>query len=96
MNHHAFFIIFDSSRNKSEFIQKLKELYNVNAYIGYMPLHSSIKGIKLGYKPSDLPLTEDLASRLARLPFYTELGLINEQLDYTLSSIVSVLNSIYK
>tara|TARA_Y100001968_G_C19444712_1_gene764655 strand:- start:1484 stop:2638 length:1155 start_codon:yes stop_codon:yes gene_type:complete len=96
LNNHAFFIILDSSLNKSKFLQRLKDLFNVNAYIGYVPLHSSVKGIKLGYKSNDLPLTEDLASRLVRLPFYTELALVNEQLEYTLSSILSVLNSIYK
>ena len=66
----------------------------VSAYIGYLPLHSSPKGITFGYKPSDLPITEDLASRIVRLPFYTELGEIG--LDYCIKSMKEVLNKIYK
>ena len=38
-----------------------------------MPLHSSPMGKKFGYKPNDLPKTENLASRIVRLPFYTDL-----------------------
>lgn len=34
-----------------------------------MPLHSAPYGQKLGYKPEDVPLTEDLGNRIARLPF---------------------------
>tara|TARA_Y100000589_G_scaffold329009_1_gene374478 strand:- start:13610 stop:14764 length:1155 start_codon:yes stop_codon:yes gene_type:complete len=95
INHHAFFIIFDTSINKSKFLERLKNIYNVSAYIGYQPLHSSIKGKQLGYKPDDLPITEDLASRIARLPFYTELGVKKEYLTYACNSIKKVLDSIY-
>ena len=74
INHHAYFIIFNNFKNRSIFLKNLKELFDVSAYIGYQPLHSSIKGRKLGYLPEDLPITEELASRIVRLPFYTELG----------------------
>ena len=30
-------------------------------------------GQKFGYRPGDLPLTEDLAARLLRLPFFYEI-----------------------
>ncbi len=95
INHHAFFVIFDIPINKSKFLERLKNLYNVSAYIGYQPLHSSIKGKQLGYKPDDLPITEDLASRIVRLPFYTELGAKKDQLEYACNSIKKVLDSIY-
>ncbi len=96
LNHHAFFVIFDSKENKSQFLKTLKTEFNVSAYIGYQPLHSSAKGLSLGYKPDDLPITQDLASRIVRLPFYTELGLNRDHLNYTVFSIISVLNSIYQ
>ncbi|MCD4670585.1 MAG: dTDP-4-amino-4,6-dideoxygalactose transaminase, partial [Actinomycetia bacterium] len=57
INHHAFWVQFDSESNKDRFLQTLQEL-NVYAYIGYMPLHSTPMGKKYGYKSEDLPITE--------------------------------------
>jgi dTDP-4-amino-4,6-dideoxygalactose transaminase len=36
----------------------------------YVPLHTSPVGSKFGYRAGDLPVTEDVSSRLVRLPFY--------------------------
>lgn len=93
INHHAFFIIFDTQQRRSRFLSLLREK-NVHAYIGYVPLHSSPMGRKFGYKPKDLPITEDLASRIVRLPFYTELA--DEGLEYCVESIDKTLSSLYK
>ena len=93
INHHAFWVIFDTRENSELFMSMLREK-KVSAYIGYLPLHSSPKGISLGYKPTDFPITEDLASRIVRLPFYTELGKIG--LEYCIKSMEEVLNKIYK
>jgi len=92
INHHAFWIVFDTIVNKELFMSKLRD-YKVAAYIGYLPLHSAPMGSKYGYKSEDLPRTEDLGNRLVRLPFYTDL--INETLDYCIDSMQSVLNEIY-
>ena len=93
INHHAFWVVFDTKENSELFMSMLREK-TVSAYIGYLPLHSSPKGITFGYKPSDLPITEDLANRIVRLPFYTELG--KTGLDYCIESMNEVLNKIYK
>lgn len=91
-NHHAFFVVFDKQENRKRFLYKLREK-GVHPYIGYIPLHSSPMGIKLGYNPQDLPLTEAIASRIVRLPFYTDLS--DEGLDYCVSTMRSVLRAIY-
>jgi dTDP-4-amino-4,6-dideoxygalactose transaminase len=39
----------------------------------YVPLHTSPMGRRFGYRPGDLPITENLASRLLRLPLFYEL-----------------------
>jgi dTDP-4-amino-4,6-dideoxygalactose transaminase len=96
INHHAFFVILDSCENRQRFLSLLKDKFSVNAYIGYVPLHSFSKGLTLGYKAEDLPLTENLSSRVVRLPFYTELGMSDADLRYTCSSIHKVLQEIYK
>lgn len=95
LNNHAFFVIFDSQENRQKFITKLKDKFRVFAYIGYVALHSFKKGLELGYKPEDLPITEDLASRVVRLPLFADLGKSEAQLNYTASSIESVLSEIY-
>ncbi len=92
VNHHAFFVIFDTEENKDSFLSILKEK-NVYPYIGYLPLHSSPMGQKLGYKASDLPITENLASRIVRLPFYVEL--VND-LEYCIDNMSETLKTIYK
>jgi len=73
LNHHAFWVIFDTQENSETFMNRLRE-YSIYAYIGYLPLHSAPKGLEYGYKAKDLPITEDLGNRIVRLPFYTELG----------------------
>ena len=92
INHHAFWVIFDTTEHQVQFMTKLRE-YQVYAYIGYLPLHSSPKGMEFGYVASDLPVTEDLASRIVRLPFYTELG--ENGLDYCIDSMQKVLVDLY-
>ena len=91
-NHHAFWVIFDTIDNQEYFISKLKEL-DVYAYIGYIPLHSSLKGKTYGYTESSLPLTEELASKLVRLPFYT--GMKEDEIEYCIASMKKVLDEIY-
>jgi dTDP-4-amino-4,6-dideoxygalactose transaminase len=93
LNHHAFFVIFDTADHQKAFLKELRA-YQVNAYIGYVPLHSFSKGLQLGYRAEDLPLTEDLASRIVRLPFYTDLA--KDGLSYTLDSMRRVLEIIYR
>lgn len=92
-NHHAFWVVFDKAENRSAFMQKLRE-FDIHVYIGYMPLHSSPMGKKYKYKADDLPLTECIASRVVRLPFYASLA--DEGLEYTIDKMYKVLNEIYE
>ena len=92
INHHAFWVIFDSQENAELFMAGLREK-TIYAYIGYMPLHSAPMGLEYGYDKNDLPLTEDLGKRIVRLPFYTELGEIG--LDYCINEMSNQLNKIY-
>ena len=39
----------------------------------YLPLHLSDMRKRLGGKPGDCPVTEDISERLLRLPFYNQL-----------------------
>lgn len=92
LNHHAYWVIFDTVENKNLFMNELEEK-NISAYIGYIPLHSSPMGKKIGYKPSDLPITEELGSRILRMPFYTDLA--DHGIDYCIKQMKIVLQKIY-
>ncbi len=92
LNHHAFFVIFDKAERQQRFLTSLKEK-DIHAYLGYVPLHSSKMGRKFGYKPEDVPITEDISKRIVRLPFYTDLA--DNGLDYCLEGIHEVLEEIY-
>lgn len=95
LNHHAYFIILDEPENRARFISLLKERFGLSAYIGYVALHSFKKGLELGYKPEDLPITEDLASRIVRLPLYTELGQSDDDVAFAARAVRAVLTEIY-
>lgn len=92
INHHAFWVIFDTKENAELFMTGLREK-NIYAYIGYVPLHSAPKGLEYGYQKEDLELTEDLGNRIVRLPFYTELG--ENGLDYCAKEMKKQLEKIY-
>ena len=46
----------------------------IQAVSHYVPLHLSPMGRKWGYKEGSLPVTEDLAGRLLRLPLWFALS----------------------
>jgi dTDP-4-amino-4,6-dideoxygalactose transaminase len=92
INHHAFWVVFDSEKNQERFLDLLRK-YDVFAYIGYLPLHSAPMGLSFGYKPDSLPKTESLSNRLVRLPFYTDL--VHDGLEYCIESMRKVLIEIY-
>jgi dTDP-4-amino-4,6-dideoxygalactose transaminase len=66
---HMFYIILQSEARRISMIAHLKRS-GINAVFHYIPLHLSPMGKQLGYAAGDLPVTEDLAARLLRLPCY--------------------------
>jgi len=78
-NYHAFFVIFNSEP-ECDAVREFLKKQQVMAYIGYVPLHSSIVGKKMGYHENDLPLTEEYARRVLRLPFHNDLSV--QDVDY--------------
>ena len=87
-NNHAFFLIFNTDKQANNFIEFTKSK-GVNCYIGYVPLHNSKMGKKLGLDKR-LNNTEIYAKKIVRLPFHT--NLIKEDLNY----ISEVFESYFK
>ena len=87
-NAHMFCIVLPSEEKRTHLINKLKEK-GIASYICYVPLHSAPYGLKLGYTPEMLPVTEDLAKRILRLPLYVDMT--SEDAMYIVDSIKEVL-----
>lgn len=73
LNYHAIFVVFPSQAECDRVRLRLKE-QGIMAYIGYVPLHSSPQGRRLGYQADDLKVTEEAAGRVLRLPFHNNLS----------------------
>jgi dTDP-4-amino-4,6-dideoxygalactose transaminase len=84
-NFHAFWVIFPSAKQRDLFIEKSHKK-NISPYIGYVPLHNSKMGEKVGKTIYKLKKTESISSRIVRLPFY-----IMSEIEIELIS-----NSLYK
>lgn len=87
-NAHMFNILLPTSKIRDQLINALREK-GIIAYICYVPLHSSPYGRKLGYKPEDCPITEDISARLLRLPLYADMTKNDAQ--YVVDTIKEVL-----
>ena len=69
-NYHAFWVTF-ASEQEANFVRKKMECLGCSLFIGYIPLHSSPVGLRLGNKTGDLAITEDMSTRILRLPLHT-------------------------
>jgi len=92
-NAHAFWVIFQNNLMRNTFINEMEKV-GISAYIGYVPLHSSKMGAVLGYSPGNLLLTDDLASRLVRMPVFA--GMLENEIEYVLEETHKILKSITK
>lgn len=72
-NAHLYYLILDTSNSRDELIQFLKER-GIVAPFHYIPLHQAPAGEKLCRSHRDLSITENLSSRLLRLPLFPGLN----------------------
>jgi len=73
INYHAFFIVLKSEK-ECDYVREYLLDHKVSAYIGYVPLHSSPVGIKMGNSCEDLPITEEYSRRVLRLPLHNNMS----------------------
>jgi dTDP-4-amino-4,6-dideoxygalactose transaminase len=88
-NFHLMYILLPDSSTRDALMKSLRES-DIHAVIHYVPLHSSPMGRKFGYQPDDLPITENLAGRLLRLPFYYEMTEVEQ--DRVVTAVAEFLN----
>jgi len=88
-NAHMFCIVLPSEDIRTNLINRLRER-EIASYICYVPLHSAPYGLKLGYTPEMLPVTEDLGKRILRLPLYVYMT--TEDAEMVVKAIVDILS----
>lgn len=71
-NAHMYYIVLPTEKIRNELMDRLKS-NGISATFHYIPLHTSPMGIKLGCKEGDLPVTEEYAGRLLRLPLFADM-----------------------
>jgi dTDP-4-amino-4,6-dideoxygalactose transaminase len=82
--YHLFYLVTASLEQRTRLIAHLKQR-GILAVFHYLPLHLSEMGQRLGGKPGDCPVTENLSDRVLRLPFYNDLG--EEEQAYVVDSL---------
>lgn len=90
-NYHIFYITFNNAKDRGLVMKHLRA-DGIEASFHYIPLHSSPMGRKLGYKASDLPVTEEMAGRILRLPVYPAMS--RDEQDTVLDSLRKALAGI--
>lgn len=88
-NAHMYYIIMPNEKIRSEFIEFMKE-NDISTPFHYIPLHLSNVGEQFGYKKGDLPITEEYADRLVRLPLYADMS--DEEVEKVIKKIDEFLN----
>ena len=68
-NAHMYYLLLSSAEARTEMIEFLRHK-GVAAVFHYVPLHSSPAGKRYGRSIGELTVTDDIASRIVRLPLW--------------------------
>ena len=71
-NGHIYYILLNSAAERADFLAFLRAR-GIHGVFHYVPLHSSPAGRRYGRAAGELPVTDDLADRLVRLPLWNGL-----------------------
>jgi dTDP-4-amino-4,6-dideoxygalactose transaminase len=71
-SYHMFYMVLPSAEARTALLAHLKKR-EILAVFHYQPLHLSEMGRRFGGRPGDCPVSERIADRLVRLPFYNDL-----------------------
>jgi len=75
---HNFFLLMPTVTERDALIQHLRQ-NGIQALFHYVPLHLSPMGRGFGFRSGDCPVSEDISSRLIRLPFYYGLSYSDQE-----------------
>lgn len=83
-NGHLFWVVVEGTNTRNELVTHLRD-HGIGAASHYEPLHSSRMGQEFGYTSGDLPVTENVANSLLRLPVHE--GLTRDELNFVIDTI---------
>lgn len=83
-NAHMYYLLLADLDSRTTLIDKLKTC-GINSVFHYIPLHSSPAGIKYGRVSGTMDVTDNISSRLLRLPIFYELT--DEQIQVVINAI---------
>lgn len=83
-NGHIFHILARNSRERDELLVFLKER-GIYAVFHYIPLHSSPAGLRYGRAGTTMAVTDDISSRMIRLPLFYEMN--EEEQQYIITAL---------
>ena len=86
-NAHMYYLLLPDLGQRTRFIKRMAD-EGIQCVFHYVPLHSSPKGLEVGRAIGDMRITDELSSRLVRLPFW--LG-VEPHLERIISSTKSIL-----
>lgn len=92
-NGHIFFVLIPNADMRADFLRRVNAR-GVNAVSHYVPLHDAPAGRIYARVSGKLPLTEDLAARLVRLPLHP--GMDEADVDYVAEVVVEEITSMVR
>jgi dTDP-4-amino-4,6-dideoxygalactose transaminase len=87
--YHMFYLLMPSPAARNQALKELRDR-GINATFHYVPLHSSVGGMKYAVRSTELPVTDDISQRLMRLPYHN--ALTDDDVDRVLSEMTEVLS----
>ncbi len=90
-NWHIYALKFGSKEARKKFVTAMREKH-IEVSTHYVPLHISPMGRKVSGATLRLPVTEDVAATLVRMPIYA--GMTERELDYVISTTTKVLRKL--
>lgn len=85
-SYHMYYMLLPSIEIRTRLINHLKER-DILSVFHYLPLHNSDMGKQFGGQEGDCPVTEDVADRLLRIPFFN--AMTQDEQDDVLAGILS-------
>jgi dTDP-4-amino-4,6-dideoxygalactose transaminase len=72
-NAHMYYLLLPDLDKRTSFISYMKKI-NINCVFHYVPLHTSPQGKKIGICSGGLDVSNSIAGRIVRLPFWVDLS----------------------
>ena len=89
-NGHIFYLMAPSTEDRERWIAGFRAV-GIAAPFHYVPLHSAPAGRRFGRMAGPLSVTDDIASRLIRLPLHLQLS--ESQQDYVIEKTIEIVSA---